>query len=166
MYRPSMYNTHDKSLSNFANIFNNCKEYKYIKIKPIEEETFDNDGIIINENTGESFGFDWEYRDKYFSNCRFVFDSLGQYERKLRKPSIELSLQCDSTETGVIVAWHQDWLKTNKINRTLSTDSQDEFGTVRYTKLFKIYSYENISELKRMIDNAFNLGELNQKAFL
>lgn len=165
MYRPSMYSIHDKSLNKFADIFNNCNDFKHITIKPIDEETYDNDGIIINNNTGESFGFDWEYRDKYFSNCKFSFDSLGQYERKLRKPSIELSLQCDSTQTGVAVAWHQDWLKENKITRNLSTDTVDEMGTVRYTKSFKIFSYENISELKQVIDNAFKTGELNKTDF-
>lgn len=166
MYRGSMYNTHNKSLNKFADVFNNCNKFKHIIIKPIEEETYDNDGMIINANIGQCFGFDWEYRDKYFSNCKFSFDSLGQYERKLKKSSIELSLQCDSTQTGVMVAWHQDWLKENKITRSLSTDSADQHGTVRYTKSYRIYSYNNISDLKEMIDNAFNLGELNKKAFL
>lgn len=165
MYRPSMYGIHDESLSRFADLFNTCDEYKHILIEPITKETFDNDGDIKNINTGQSIGFDWEYRDRYFSNCKFSFDTLGQYERKLIKPSIDLSLQCDSTQTGVIVAWHEDWLLENRITRSLSTDTNDQLGTVRYTHSFKIFSYEEISNLKEMIDNAFRLGEYNRNSF-
>lgn len=121
-------------------------------MRPNPEETYDNDGEFVNVRTGEKIGFDWEYRDKYFENCKFRYNSLGQYERKLRKPSIQISLQCDSTETGVAVGWHQDWLIEKKEHIELSTDySVKEKGTTRYTTKFKIYPYENIGEFKKMI---------------
>lgn len=110
MYRPSMYSKHDETMNNFAEQFNRIKAYSELLMKPNPEETYDNDGYFVNTMTNCQIGFDWEYRDKYFSNCRLQFDSLGQYERKLRKDSIQIALQCDSTETGIAVGWHEDWL--------------------------------------------------------
>lgn len=165
MYRPSMYNKHDQSLEAFAKLFNDSEHFPNIKINPIKEETFIDDGQIIDLDTNQGIGFDWEYRDKYFANCNFRFDSLGQYERKIRKPSIKISIQCDSTETGIAVGWHEDWLKENRINLNLATDSVDESGTVRYTKSFKIYSYENIKEFKEMLNRAFKNKRFNKNSF-
>lgn len=84
MYRPSMYNKHDESMYAFAELFNNCKVCNDVIMKPNDEETYGNDGYFIHSN-GQKIGYDWEYRDRYFSNCRLQFDTLGQYERKLRK---------------------------------------------------------------------------------
>ncbi len=47
----------------------------------------------------------------------------------------------------------------------LSTDNADQIGKVRYTKHFKIYHYANISELKAMIDRAFQNSEFNHSSF-
>ncbi len=165
MYRPSMYNKHDITLANFAQLFNHCPDFPNITIHPNQAETFTNDGYIIDANSGQRLGFDWEFRDKYFANCTFKFNTLGQYERKLTKPSIQLSLQCDSTETGVAVGWHEDWLRENKIQRSLSTDTVDEFGTIRYTKNFKIYAYSDIALLKSMLQAAFTRQCYNQQSF-
>ena len=58
-----------------------------------------------------------------------AFESLGQYDRKLRKPSIQIALQCDSTETGIAVGWHEDWLQEERERRALRTDSSwKEYG--------------------------------------
>lgn len=160
-----MYNKHDQSLKKFAKLFNDSEHFQNIKICPIEQETFESDGEIVDHETNQSIGFDWEYRDKYFENCHFEFGSLGQYERKLRKPSIKISIQCDSTETGIAVGWHEDWLREDPINLNLATDSDDEFGTVRYTKSFKIYSYENIKEFKAMLNRAFKNRRFNKDSF-
>ena len=116
--------------------------------------------------TGTFVGFDWEYREKYFSNCQFQFDSLGQYERKLIKPSIQLAIQCDSTETGIAIGWHFDWLNENQKNLNLATDSSEkQYGTVRYTKKYKIYDYENIIEFKAMLNRAFSTGKFSSESF-
>ena len=118
MYRPSMYNKHDESMYTFAELFNNCKVCNDVIMKPNDEETYGNDGYFIHSN-GQKIGYDWEYRDRYFSNCRLQFDTLGQYERKLRKDCIQIAIQCDSTETGIAVGWHEDWLVEAKDNRSL-----------------------------------------------
>ena len=126
---------------------------------------FENDSDNRRDIYRKKFSFDWEYRDKYFSNGHFVFDTLGQYERKIIKPSIQLSIQCDSTATSIAVAWHNDFKKENKIKLTLDTDyNQKQFGAVRYTHAFKIYMYEDISDFKEMIQRAFN-SALDSSAF-
>lgn len=166
MWRPSTYKEHNLSLGIFEELFNNCLQYQNIIIKPIQEETFQDDGCIVDLNTGKEIRFDWEKRERYFSNGNFRFDSLGQFERKIRKPQIQLSLQCDSTDTSVAIGWHEDWLKENRINLNLATDyAQDEFGTVRYTKSFRIYTYSNITELKAMIQRAFDRDTFNKSVF-
>lgn len=157
MYRPSLYSKHDQTMNDFAQLFNTCPECPNLKMFPITEETFIDDGEFVDELTGKRFSFDWEYRDKYFSNGQFAFNTLGQYERKIVKPSIQLSIQCDSTETSVAVAWHEDFKKENKIKLSLDTDySQKQFGAVRYTHAFKIYMYSDIAEFKKMIQRAFD----------
>lgn len=165
MYRPSLYSKHDETMNKFAELFNNSPVLPNLKMIPIKEETFIDDGEIIDTLTGRKFSFDWEYRDKYFSNGNFVFDTLGQYERKIIKPSIELSIQCDETETAIAVAWHDDFRKENKIMLNLDTDhGRKQYGAVRYTKSFKIYMYDNIGEFKRMIQRAFD-NNFNSTAF-
>ena len=165
MYRPSLYNKSDESLKKFAELFNENKDYPNLKFIPNKIETYDNDGIITDSNTGKSIGFDWEYRERYFENCKFYFDSLGQYERKIIKPSIQLAIQCDSTETGIAIGWHEAWIKENKIQLNLATDGKKQFGTVRYTKNFKIYSYKGISQFKAMLNKAFEKSQFNHEAF-
>lgn len=103
MYRSSLYQKSDETLKNFSKIFNTDKNYPHLHFIPNRTETYDNDGIIYNELTGTFIGFDWEYRERYFSNCNFQFDTLGQYERKLIKPSIQLAIQCDTTETFSLI---------------------------------------------------------------
>ncbi len=166
MYRPSMYQKHDETMLNFAELFNNCHEHRHILMRPNPEETFDNDGVFVDVNTNNSIGFDWEYRDAHFANCHFDFNSLGQYERKLQKPSIQLSIQCDSTVTGIAVGWHEDWLSERKEMRSLLTDSiVRERGTIRYTKKFRIYSFEQVNIFKAMIANAMRMRIYSSKIF-
>lgn len=166
MYRPTMYHKHDESMLNFADKFNKSLVSRNIEMRPNPVETFDNDGVFIDIKLNRTIGYDWEYRDRYFSYCKFVFESLGQYERKLRKPSIQLALQCDSTETGIAVGWHEDWLQEEKEKRALKTDSSfKENGTIRYTTKFEIYSFEQIDSFKNMIASAMRLQVYSSKIF-
>lgn len=166
MYRPSMYTKHDETMLNFAERFNKSPVCRNIEMRPNPSETFDNDGVFVDTNTNRTIGYDWEYRDRYFENCRLAFESLGQYERKLKKPSIQLSLQCDSTETGIAVGWHEDWLKEEKEKRALRTDSSwKEDGTIRYTTSFKIYSFAQMDSFKRMIFRAMQLQVYSAEIF-
>lgn len=166
MYRPSMYNKHDESMFYFAELFNTCSVREEIEMRPNTKETYDNDGIFVNISAGIKIGFDWEYRDRYFTNCKFAFPTLGQYERKIRKSSIQLSIQCDSTQTGIAVAWHNDWMREMRETRSLATDYEEkEQGIIRYTNKFKIYSYQEIGSFKQMISRAMQTGIYSSDVF-
>lgn len=166
MYRPSMYNKHDDTMLKFAEIFNQSPVCRNIEMRPNPEETYDNDGIFIDVNTNSFIGYDWEYRDRYFANCKLDFESLGQYERKLKKPSIQISLQCDSTETGIAVGWHEDWLQEEREKRALRTDSsRKENGSTRYTTKFRIYSFEQVDSFKNMVARAMQMRIYSSEIF-
>lgn len=166
MYRPSMYNKHDETMNNFALLFNEAKSNNHIEMRPNPVETFDNDGIFIDIHTKQSIGYDWEYRDRYFEYCKLQFDTLGQYERKLRKPSIQIAIQCDSTETGIAVGWHEDWLEEEKEQRSLKTDfSNREYGGTRYTTHFEIYRFDEVDRFKNMIAMAMRTKVYSAKIF-
>lgn len=166
MYRPSMYDKHDETMLNFAEKFNKSPVCRNIEMRPNPVETYDNDGIFIDINTNRLIGYDWEYRDRYFEHCKLKFKSLGQYERKLRKPSIQIALQCDSTETGIAAGWHEDWLREERERRALRTDSLwKENGYIRYTTRFKIYSFDQIDSFKNMIASALQLQMYSSEIF-
>ena len=166
MYRPSLYNKHNESMEHFSEKFNSCPVCRHIKMEPHPVETFDNDGVFVDTKTGKSIGYDWEYRKNYFANCIFRFKTLGQYERKLQKESIQLSLQCDSTETGIAVGWHEDWLREPVERKALKTVCpQDEDGSVRNTRKFKIYSFEEMASFKRMVAAAMERGIYSSRIF-
>lgn len=166
MYRPSMYDKHDETMLKFVEKFNGSLVCKNIEMRPNKVETYDNDGIFIDIYTNQSIGYDWEYRDRYFEHCKLEFESLGQYERKLEKKSIQISLQCDSTETGIAVGWHEDWLQEERERRALRTDSSwKENASIRYTNKFKIYSFSKIDLFKNMVASAMRLQEYSSKIF-
>jgi hypothetical protein len=48
-------------------------------------ENFRDDGVIVDTKNGNRITFDWLHRDKYFSQGKFKFQELGQFERKLKK---------------------------------------------------------------------------------
>lgn len=166
MYRPSKYNLSQASLEFFANKFNSLPGFQNIKWIVITEETFDNDGYFIDLKTGKTIGFDWEIRDKYFSEGKFDYKTLGQYERKTKKPTIELSIQCDKECCAIIVAWHEDF-KAEQIEKIqLATDTNvKEDGQTRYTEHFEIYKYSELIEFKKMINDAFKQNLRNHNLF-
>ncbi len=133
--------------------------YSNIVMKPKEKEDFQCDGYFVNKNTGEKIGYDWEMRDRYFENGNFKFATLGQYERKISKDDIEISLQADSTQTAVAVAWHNDFKSNNVLNRSLSTDTEyKQQGQTRETSKFWIIMYEDVAILKKILHYAFETG--------
>jgi len=166
MYRPSKYKLSQDSLVNFANVFNSCEYCPSLRCYYNKVETYDNDGYFLDTVTIKVIGFDWEIRDKYFTNGVFAFPTLGQYERKIRKPSIDISVQGDSTQTAVMVAWHDDFKVEKQKQIVCSTDYDiKENSTIRYTDKFKIYSYVDIKELKFMLAWALDNNVFCSKAF-
>ncbi len=166
MKRPSMYDKHESSLKQFSDLFN-AQEDKYPLVMQIyQTENFRDDGVIVDTKTGKRVTFDWEIRDKYFRSGKFRFPTAGQFERKLKKDEIGLSLQCDSNETAVLVGWHEDWLKEYPKTISLSTDSSKrERGKIRYTANFKIYSYKNVLMFREMLTRALRKSTYNHSVF-
>ncbi len=166
MKRPSMYNRHEASLKAFVEKFNNVKDDLRLVMQIYNTENFRDDGVIVDTKTGKRITFDWEIRDRYFKSGKFVFKELGQFERKLKKGEIGLSLQCDQDETAVMAAWHEDWLKEKPRKKKLRTDQKsDEFGMVRYTRHFRIYFYKKIGEFRKMISKALIKSSFNHTVF-
>ena len=104
MKRPSMYNRHEDSLKAFVEKFNNVKDDLRLVMQIYNTENFRDDGVIVDTKTEKRITFDWKIRDRYFKSGKFVFKELGQFERKLKKGEIGLSLQCDQDETTVMAA--------------------------------------------------------------
>ena len=146
MYRPSKYETHNKSLDDFAKLFNSkCNPNEMIFIYN-EDENFSDDGKIILYDLNKEIYYDWEKRDRYFENGVFKFNTLGQFERKFHKnPKIGITIQCDSSENHVLVALHSSFKEKRIVSRL--TDSYNEVGGMRETSDFIIYSYDEIDKL-------------------
>ena len=51
MYRGSQYEIHNKTMMEFVKLFNECKECRNLEICPNLEETYGNDGWIIDHET-------------------------------------------------------------------------------------------------------------------
>ena len=56
-----------------------------------------------------------------FNNCKVCNDVIMKPndEETYGKDCIQIAIQCDSTETGIAVGWHEDWLVEAKENRSL-----------------------------------------------
>ena len=163
MWRPSKYDISQDSLIRFAHKFNEISNE--IECLPNSEETYDNDGYFCYLGS-EYIGFDWEIRDSYFENGKFSFNTLGQYERKLVKPSIQLSVQCDKNQAAILVAWHSDFLRENQEIIPVSTDYQEKQSCpVRYTSHFRIYTYNNLGDFAKMLKRAIVNNQLSHEVF-
>ncbi|NQT96676.1 MAG: hypothetical protein HQ562_02940 [Candidatus Marinimicrobia bacterium] len=166
MKRPSMYQRHEDSLLKFTNLFNAVKDGLPLVMQIYQTENYRDDGVIVNTKTGKRVAFDWEIRDKYFSNGKFQFKELRQFERKIKKEEIGLSLQCDREETALLVAWHEDWLLSDPIPVKLSTDYKwSEHNLVRSTRHFKIYLYSDLKIFRSMLVRVLKSETYNHTVF-
>lgn len=166
MKRPSLYQQHEDTLKHFTDIFNNTKDGIPLVMQVYHTENFRDDGVIVNTKTGKRVAFDWEYRDRYFKSGIFRFKTLGQFERKIKKAEIGLSMQSDSDETAILIAWHQDFKREKEQKVTLKTDhNYREYGSVRYTNKFKIYKHIEITEFKRMVFRALKTDAYDHTVF-
>lgn len=158
MYRPTKYNDHNESLAKFANIFNTTRMYQDIQMIGFDDENFSDDGYIMIADKNKKIYYDWEKRDRYFSNGKFAFKTLGQFERKFHKnPPIGISLQCDSSEEYVLVALHSGFSEKKVVSRI--TDTINEVGGMRETSHFYIFSYLELDKLKEKIIDWIEQGK-------
>jgi len=161
-----MYPHHESSLRSFTEVFNAQKDGLSLVMQIYQTENYRDDGVIVDTRTGKRITFDWEKRDRYFKSGKFRFSTLWQFERKIKKDEIGLSLQCDSDETAVLVAWHRDWLKEPIKTRRLLTDSPGkETAQVRETSHFTIYCYSEIRKFRTMLARALTTDCFDHRVF-
>jgi hypothetical protein len=162
MYFSDKYKDHNLALDKFSLIFNNYasslpEEKLLMKVQKIEN--FRDDGCIVFIKDSIKIKYDFEKRFSYYSSFgSFSFDELGQFERKISKPEIALSIQCSEDETGFVFAWHSDYLNEEKKFIKSKTSSGFEGTAKRFTKKFieldvyfsisGILTYETAKDLK------------------
>lgn len=162
MYHPDKYSSHNEALEKFCETFNQAavKEDDKIFMKPSDIENFREDGEIIYKPADKRILYDFEKRFSYFDECnKFKFDTFGQFERKIQKPEIALSIQCSKDEKCFIIAWHEDYKKEKIVYLRSRTGSGGTEGTgKRFTKDYLQLSYAEMDKFYKILLKAFAHG--------
>jgi len=168
MYHPDKYGHHNDALKKFCKTFNEAasKAGDLIFMKPSDTENFREDGEIIYKPTSKMILYDFEKRFSYYDSCgRFKFDTFGQFERKIQKSEIALSIQCSRDEMCFIIAWHEDY-KEEKIVylHSITASGGTENTGKRFTKNFLELSYSDMGKFYKILEKAF-ISEFNCQSF-
>ena len=84
----------------------------------------------------------------------------------MKKREIGLSLQCDKDETGVMAAWHEDWLKEKPRKKKLRTDQKVmSLEWCSTPSISEFTSIKKIGEFRKMISKALITGSFNHTVF-
>ncbi|HMR92164.1 MAG TPA: hypothetical protein PKC69_07610 [Chitinophagaceae bacterium] len=162
MYHPDKYGQHNDALERFCTAFNEAalKAGGLIFMNPSAIENFREDGEIIHRPTGRKTLYDFEKRFSYYDSCgKFRFDTFGQFERKIQKAEITLSIQCSRDEKCFIIAWHEDYKKEKIVYLSSKTASGgSEKGGKRFTKDFLEIDYTDMDKFYRILEKAFMTG--------
>lgn len=169
MYHSNKYKESNDSLERFCDVFNKISADLggEITFDISQVENFRDDGKIIHHAQNRVILFDWEKRHSYYDKCgAFKFDTFGQFERKIRKPEIELSIQCSTDEKCFCIAWHQDFRKEKLVSMGSKTaNGGKEYDGKRFTKKFMEISYNNMEIFYRVLLKAFTDNTLNSECF-
>ena len=175
MYYPDKYDDHNNALKRFINIFNDHGR-KYgcsILMHYHTKENYKDDGIVIYRPAMRSIGYDFEKRHTaYQCYGKHTFKKLSQFERKLVKPMIDLSIQCSTNEDAVLIGWHSDFLKSPiETYKAKTKDGFEKQMRCRSTEHFREYSYSDRGEQKgmdalyRVILGAFINYQFNYRSY-
>ncbi len=159
MYHPSKYDKHNESLDHFIEEFNKVAQKlgNKLKMEMREEENFIDDGFIVYNENGEKIIFDWEKRFSYYNTYGFPYETFGQFERKIKKEEIELSIQCSKDESAFCFAWHDDFRKEKITYMNSKTGSGGyENNGKRFTKNFVELKYEELDKFHNVLLEKFN----------
>lgn len=159
------YSTHNTSLTNFAERFNNLvyegcdDEFYNLFMVANRRETYTNDGTFVQADIDKCCGFDWEHRQtgyKSFGEFEYGRWGLGQYGTKLAKPSIKITLQISTDGTGLLVAWHSDYEKLSDVKLPSQTKKNrvEKMGKTYHFIEYDISTDEGLLKFKKMIYNA------------
>ena len=169
MYHPDKYENHNTALKKFIGAFNKVASQKGGKLEMYyqEVENFRDDGGIIYKPRRSRILYDFEKRFSYYDTCKkFKFASLGQFERKLRKPEIKLSIQVSTDEKCFMIAWHADYKKEERILLGSKTATgRKEYDGKRFTKDFIELSYGQFDKLYDILLYAFEKRAFDKSSF-
>ena len=151
MYHPKKYEAHNKALKYFIQKFNEIayKKGNELEMYDQEVENFRDDGGIIYKLDNTKVLYDFEKRFTYYDCCGgFKYNTLGQFERKIRKPEIKLSIQCSKDEKCFMLAWHEDYVKETRQNiGSVTASGEKEYDGKRFTKDYIELTYEQMDKL-------------------
>ena len=167
MYFADRYQPHNESLENFINQFNKIskKMGERILMQFNKIENYIDDGKIIDTKSGQEICFDWEKRHSYYDECGFPFIDFGQFERKIKKPEILLSIQCSKDEKCFVIAWHEDFKKEKKKFIKSATSNGYEENAKRFTKKFKEFKYSEMEKFYKILEKAFETQKFDGSVF-
>ncbi len=157
MYFPKRYQEHNNALDRFVLDFNKHSSLNNFDLSMFVQkiENFRDDGWIKFPDSS-SIKYDFEKRFTYYPSYRkFQFQDLGQFERKIAKSEIVLSIQSSSDETGFIFGFHSDFLKEERKYISSKTSSGYEKTAKRFTKRFIEVSYEDMVPFQKMLMNCY-----------
>ena len=169
MYHADKYESHNEALKKFIKAFNEVAKNMGDKLEMYyqEIENFKDDGGIIYKPTEERILYDFEKRFSYYNSCgQFKFDTLGQFERKIRKSIIKLSIQCSKDEKCHMIAWHEDYVKEIKYNiGSVTASGSREYDGKRFTKDFIELTYKQFDVFYKILLYAFENNAFNKSSF-
>lgn len=169
MYYPKKYEEHNTALKNLIDMFNKTakKLGGLIEMYFQEQENYRDDGGVIYKATNEKLLYDFEKRHQHYESCQqFAYPSLGQFERKIKKKEIKLSIQCSSDETCLLLAWHNDYQKEKAENIKSSTeDGEGETNSKRFTTDFIEINYKDMDVLYDIFLSAFQRKTFDKSVF-
>lgn len=169
MYHPNKYKDHNDALNILISKFNTIakKHGNEVEMYYQQRENFRDDGGVIFVKNGIKFLFDFEKRHTYYAKCKNLqFDTLGQFERKIQKKEIKLSIQCSTDEQCLVIAWHEDYEKESIENIHSVTENGDtENKGKRFTKDFIEVPIDRLDILYCIFVEAFESNNFNKKSF-
>lgn len=168
MYHPEKYSAHNQALARFCHLFNQTSEASggALLMQPSRRENFREDGEILFRPAATSVLYDFEKRFSHYPrHGAFRFSTFGQFERKLQKPEISLSIQCSTDESGFIVAWHEDYRAEALVHIASKTATGTEQTGKRFTTRFLELSYHQMGRFYRVLDYAFRYNQFNANSF-
>lgn len=168
MYHPEKYIHHNKALDHFCALFNEAAARlgDLIYMKPSAIENFREDGEIVYKLQNTRILYDFEKRFSYYDNYKmFKFDTFGQFERKIQKPEISLSIQCSKNEDGFIIAWHEDYRQEKIAYINSRTANGWEKTGKRFTKKYRELAYHEMERFYKILNKAFTENRFNASCF-
>jgi len=168
MYHPDKYQEHNEALDRLCTSFNKVAEGagNQIYMESSKIENFIDDGMIVYVPTNNKILYDFEKGHKYYDNCDFPFSDFGQFERKIKKPEILLSIQCSKDEKCFCIAWHEDF-KKEKLQRigSITGSGDKEYSGKRFTTNFKEFKYDEMDIFYEVLLKAFTSNTFNSSCF-